>query len=43
MGEHGHQLVASKYTWNHAARQTYGLYRWLIDSGPRPYFIVDDV
>ena len=43
IGERGHQLVASKYTWNHAATQTYELYRWLIGSGPRPSFVVDDV
>jgi glycosyltransferase involved in cell wall biosynthesis len=43
IGKRGHQLVASKYSWNHAARQTYELYRWLIESGPRPSFVVDDV
>ncbi len=39
MGERGHELIASTYTWDRVAQQTLQLYHWLINGGTSPEFI----
>lgn len=36
MGLRGHRLVEEKYAWPQIARQMTDVYRWMLESGPRP-------
>ncbi len=39
MGDRGHELIASLYTWDRVAQQTLQLYHWLINGGTSPAFV----
>lgn len=40
MGEHGRNLVLSKYTWSRLSKKTILLYNWLLGMGGKPDFVV---
>ncbi len=42
MGQRGHNLVASKYTWSGSAKMTVELYNWLLGHRSPPRFVVLD-
>jgi len=42
MGQRGHDLVTSKYTWAASAQKTLDLYEWLLGRRDKPGFVVVD-
>jgi len=42
MGERGHELVLSMYTWKQSALMTIELYEWLLGRREKPEFVVVD-
>lgn len=38
-GENGRRLVEEGFTWTQVARQFHDVYRWLLDSGPKPALV----
>lgn len=39
IGENGYNLVKEKFTWEHIARQSVDVYKWLMGQGNKPEFV----
>jgi glycosyltransferase involved in cell wall biosynthesis len=42
LGVHGQKLILEKFTWKVIAKQMLGVYRWLLDQGPKPECVITD-
>lgn len=40
MGERGRELARRRFTWTRAAQQMTEVYRWILNLGPRPEFVL---